>query len=92
VSVGWVHSPLLATRVIVMAVQVYQPVGSAAQELFAWISASSNLDVVQTIADGRQSPSLAIAAVVAPEINMAVSTAAQVCMSFMSAAVDNDVV
>jgi len=75
-----------------MAVQVYQPVGSAAQELFAWISASSYLDVVQTIAGGRHSPSLAITAIVAPEINISISTAAQKSMVAMSAAVDNDVV
>jgi len=75
-----------------VAVEIHKPIGSAAQELFAGISASSYLDVEQTIADRRYSPSLAIAGVVAPEVNMTISCAAQVSMALISAAMDNDVV
>jgi len=75
-----------------MAMEVHQPVGCAAQEHFACISASSYLNVEQTFADGNNSPFLAITAVVAPEINIAISSAAQVRIIVMSATVDNDIV
>jgi len=87
-----VQSPLLATRSVIMAVEINQSVGSAAQEHFTGSSATSYLDVEQTIVDGNYSPSLAITAVVAPEVNKAIISAAQKNFTGISAAVDKDVV
>jgi len=86
------QQPLLATRIIIVGVEIHQSVGCTAQKYFASISTSSNLDVISTIADRRYSPSLAIAGVMAPEVDIAISCATQILTTLISSPVDNDVV